>query len=106
MTEVDATNKNWFPSINQAIEAEAIKCFSTKKAALAVAKEFGWKSNVIRVIRRHEKVWIVGMIPIHPDETCGVVVDTLRVPMLRYETGEDGTQRQPVCTFRISRELL
>lgn len=87
----------WSPSL-RAIMQE-VRVFSTKQAAIAAAKQFGWKS-AIKVARRFDTCWIVGKFDFQPDEVAGITFEVLRVPLLRYETGVDGIQRQPVLDTR------
>jgi hypothetical protein len=93
-------NDDWFPKLDTAIGERAIHAFPNKKAAIEAATKFGWGSNVVRVGRRFERIWIVGRVDFQPEEVAGVTKDVLRVPMLRYETGQDGIERQPVVEFR------
>jgi len=99
------TKDSWFPSIDKAIESGCIRTFGTQRQAIEAATSVGWGKRAIKTERRFERVWIVGTIDFQPDETAGVVSDVLRVPLLKYVTGDDGVKYQPVITFKLPRSV-
>lgn len=79
----------------------AVPTFPTKSAALEAGAAFGWR-EAVRLDSRWERVWVVGAKDAHTDEVAGVSRDVFRLPMLRWERGDDGIQRCPVLKlFRV-----
>jgi len=93
-------SSEWFPDLDAAISSGDIKSFPSKKAALEYAKEYKW-IRAVRVERRFENVWIIGLLDFQPDDENGILFDVLRVPMLRWIDGV-----QPVVKFRKPRMTI
>jgi hypothetical protein len=91
----------WCPDLRKAISNGDVRSFRTQKDARAAAKEFGWGSKVLKVERAFEAVHIVGHLDqLYPEMVGDLKFQALRIPMLRYEIGEDQVQRQPVLRLR------
>jgi hypothetical protein len=93
-------SKGWFPDLDKAISSGDIKAFGSSTQAQEAAIKYGWGKNVIKVERRFEYVYIVGTLDFQPDVEFGVETQPLRVPLLRYDKGEDGIKFQPVVKFK------
>ena len=100
MRATTISDKDWFPSLSSVVENGIIRRFLTQKMAIEASHKYGWGNRIIRVERRFERVWLVGAIDFQPEEIAGVTTDVLRLPLLHYETGEDGIQYQPVLALR------
>lgn len=78
-----------------------IPIFPTKGAALNAGKSFGWREAII-LQSPFERVWVVGKKDFQPDEIAGITRDCFRLPMLRWELGQDGIERCPVLkVYRV-----
>lgn len=98
---MDSINGNdWFPNLAAAIDSGDVKTFPTKDTALDAAMRYGWGKHVVRVEKRFERVWIVGTVDFQPDTEKDIEFQSLRIPLLRYDTGNDGIKYQPVVKFR------
>lgn len=95
--------QEWFPNIDNAIADGVIPAFGTQEMAIEAASKYGWGRKILRVDRRFERIYIVGVLDFQPRDIAGVTVDTLRVPLLRWETGYDGIKYNPVVEFRKPR---
>jgi len=103
----DIIPSEWWPNIECCIAERDIPAFPTKAAAQAAAKAFGWKSyHVLRVMRRFENVWIVGMIHLQPDCEAGIEFKNLRVCLLKWEKKADGVTHCPTVQFRKPMEKI
>ena len=91
---------NWFPNLNSTIEGGAIRTFGTAEMAKEEAHKYGWGNKILKIERRLENVYIVGVMDFQTTEICGVVNDTLRIPLLRWEKGINGITYNPVVIFR------
>jgi hypothetical protein len=92
-------HKEWFPNLDGGIRDGIIPCFGTSRQAEEAAAAYGWGKRVIRIDRPLGHLYIVGVLDFQPREIYGVTVDILRVPLLRWETGEDGIKFNPVIEF-------
>ena len=98
ITLISSTDDDiWSVSMKAIIDEVPI--FATKKAALEAAKKYGWR-DAIQVIRRFDRIWLVGKFDFQYDSDFGVEREVLRVPCLRYETRPDGIKEQPVIVTR------
>lgn len=100
MQTINTTKEPWFPDIDRCISEGAIKSFGTQREAIEQAAKFGWGRKIIKVERRFERIYIVGVIDFQPDNENGIEFTSLRIPLLKYVTGEDGIKFQPVVKFR------
>jgi len=98
MSDKILKSSDFFPTIENAILNSGVKVFKTKRAALAVGKQFCWH-RAVKVARRFETVWIVGAIDFQDTYENGIAFQTLKIPMLRYEN-----QAQPILTLRRFKE--
>jgi hypothetical protein len=97
----DINIQEWFPNIDLAIGERLIPSFPTKKVAIEAARKFGWRANVVRIIRRFEKVWVVGRVDFQPSYEGGLRFEVLRVSLLRWDDAPCGSYKMcPVATFR------
>ena len=99
-TVVAVEEKGWSPDLRSAIETGGVRTFGTQKQAIEASVIFGWGRRVFKVERRFERVWMVGVLDFQPEIQGDLQIQTLRVPLLRYDTGADGVKYQPVVTFR------
>ena len=81
---------------------KALPTFSTKKAALAAGKQYGWKT-AIKMVDRFEQFWCVGMKMFQSDEVADVTRDHYRMPLLRWERRPDGVEHCPVLNVFVVR---
>jgi len=93
-------DREWFPSLGNAIETGEIRAVGTKREALETAAQFGWGRRVLMVERRFERVYVVGTVDFQPQREGDLEFQTIRMPLLRWERGEDGIKYQPVVTLR------
>jgi len=77
-----------------------VKTFRTKGEALKAGTEYGWKS-ALKINRRFEKVWVVAQKDFQPNYILDIRYDNYRVPLLRWDKGEDGIERCPVVQFQV-----
>lgn len=89
----------WFPSIEEAISSGAIRTFGTAEHAREEAHKWGWGRSIIRVNRRFERIYIIGVVDFQGSLVCGIPHQTMRIPLLRYETNDSGVEYQPVVVF-------
>ena len=99
MVVIDTTKKEWFPDLDSAIEYREIPSFLTSKMARETAMKYGWGNKIIKLERRFERIYIVGVIDFQPEIENDIQFEVMRVPMLKYET-KNGIQYQPVVKFR------
>lgn len=90
----------WFPNLDNAISSGDIKCFGTQRQAAETASQFGWERHIVKVQRRFERVYIIATLDFQPDKEGDIEFQSLRVPALKYVTGNDGIKYQPVIKFR------
>jgi hypothetical protein len=95
--------EEWFPNLEKSITDGVIPAFGTQKTAIEAAVKYGWGRKILRVDRRFERIYIVGVLDFQPRDIAGITVDTLRVPLLRWETGHDGIKYNPVVEFNKPR---
>ncbi|HBC7417445.1 TPA: hypothetical protein KEY88_000082 [Serratia marcescens] len=76
----------------------SLPTFPTKKKAVEAGAAFGWRT-AIRVIRRFESCWVVGIQDFQSDYTGRLKFDSFRFPLLRWDT-ENGVKKCPVLKVR------
>ncbi len=62
------------------LEKQHIKTFISKKEALEHGKTFGWKTAV-RIVKRFEIVWFVGVKNFQPTEIDGTSYESVTCPL-------------------------
>lgn len=90
----------WWPNIDACIADGTIPVFGTQRDAIEKSHSVGWGNRIIKVERRFENVYIIGTIDLHTETIAGVDNQIMRVPLCRYEKGDDGIEYQPVVKFK------
>lgn len=90
----------WFPNLDAAISSGDIRTFRTAKSARIEAVKWGWNNSLVRIQRRFESVYIIGILDLQTEcDICGIEHQVLRIPALKY-VERNGVKSQPVIKFK------